>query len=193
MRNIGSALIGLLCFIPPVCAAGEAQDALEVLILSLQCPNKSVKWVAPRATRFYQEVTRYTGDIGQLRLQTERTFGDGVVTRDYAEVSLADLEEVEEIDDYEWPEMKLIDGRGIVGVKIRCRGRILPHDDNLIGFKRIPNCFQEAHSVQHGTNVTNGKPVEEMEHHFQVCDAETAASVKMALRTLIRLQALVRK
>ena len=185
MKTIGVTLLVLCCSgLTSPARADEAQDAVELLKISMQCPLKTQTKVlydyklTPDKTHVFKQTTatyvshaecKYLGDQHRLRIEYLVAGGDhpelpstNGYAGDYSQLESPTIVAENSFD----PDV--IDGGAMI-VDVKCIGDA--------------KCFD--HDYHHGDFTPNFPP---MPHApIRVCDAETAAHVKMAIDILIRL------
>jgi hypothetical protein len=163
MKKTVIASIGLILLAPAICFADDGQDAVDLLTYSLKCANKAISEHGNGDDHFSHTINKYTGSKSQLRIETESKLdGSPEIIRETITANFAALEKA---DYFNSPFEVFIDGAPVRNVEFFCSKNV--------------DCIQ--------SKGNSGAASSDRDHTISVCDAETAAHVKLAIETLIRL------
>jgi hypothetical protein len=85
MKKSVIASIGLILLTPAICVADDGQDAVDLLALSLKCPNKVMSEHGNGDSQFTHTISKSTGSRTHLRIET----GGDVITANYVDLQQA--------------------------------------------------------------------------------------------------------
>jgi hypothetical protein len=153
--------IFLECTFAFPCKADDAEDAVEILTLSLNCPHKPdvqelvrSKVDGERRTMISHTISKYLGDAHRLVVEEQTTYDKGDKHKFTVRASFANL-----------------DAKGT--------GFNPATNAVLIGCLHNLDCLT--------WQSDNGKPAKTNMSGFEVCNQETAERVKFGIETLIKL------